>query len=56
MAEYSRQNLAEYYSWQNIIAGRIWQNTVKYGNAISIKEELLVFVAAINPITVECAG
>ena len=25
---------------------------VKYGKAISIKEELLVFMAAINPITV----
>ena len=34
------------------MAGRIRQNTVKYGKAISIKEELLVFVAAINLITI----
>ena len=37
---------------QNIIANRIRQNIAKYGNAISIKEELLVSIAAINPITV----
>ena len=43
MAEYGRQNLAEYYSWQN---------TAKYGKAISTKEELLVSAAATNPITV----
>ena len=38
--------------WQNIIAGRIRQNIAKYANAISTKEELLVFVTATNPITV----
>ena len=43
MAEYSRQNLVEYYSWQN---------TAKYGNATSTKKELLVSAAAINPITI----
>ena len=43
MAEYGRQNLVEYYSWQN---------TVKYGNAMSIKEELLVSAVATNLITV----
>ena len=43
MAEYGRQNLAEYYSWQNM---------AKHGNAISIKEELLVSAAAINLITI----
>ena len=34
------------------MAGRIRQNTAKYSNAISIKEELLVSAVAINPITV----
>ena len=34
------------------MASRIRQNTAKYGKATSIKEELLVFAAAINPITV----
>ena len=37
---------------QNIMAGRIRQNIAKYGNAISIKEKLLVSAAATNPITV----
>ena len=34
------------------MASKIQQNIAKYGNATSIKEELLVFTAAINPITV----
>ena len=43
MAEYSRQNLAEYYGWQN---------TAEYGKATNTKEELPVSAAATNPITV----
>ena len=34
------------------MAGKIRQNTAKYGNAINIKKELLVSAAAINLITI----
>jgi hypothetical protein len=53
LAEFGRiwQNIAGRI-WQNIMAGRIRQNTAKYGKATSIKEELPVSTAAINPITV----